>query len=99
MKKQHENRLLATFVLVAAITIALGIGTSPAAAASKGRGLSVTSVSKPGATAFSGEPDSGQGQLPAPPKIGQTALRPAGVSSLQIRTWLWLRAWNLYLRR
>ena len=98
MKKQHSNRLLTTCVLVAAIALALGIDISPAAAASKGRGASVISVSKPGATAFAGEPDSGGSQLPAPPKVGLVKLRPAG-GSPQLRTWLWFGIWNLYLRR
>lgn len=98
MKKQQSNRLLTTCALVATITLALGIDISPAAAASKGRGATVTSVSKPGTTAFSGEPDSGGSQLPAPPKVGSVKLRPAGGSS-PLRTWLWFGIWNLYLRR
>ena len=96
--KTHPNRLLVTLILAATLTVALGIGTDATAATrSKGRAVSLSSVPKPGATPFSGEPDGGQG---APlPKIVPSRLRPGHGPSTSPWIISWYGVWNLYLKR
>lgn len=98
MRTNHHSRFI-TLALVVTFVVALGAGTEAAAARQKQYDRGTAPRPRPLVGPTAGEPDQTNG-LPAPPKVGQTAIQRVEPVYGGLTLHQWMMVWaQQYLRR